>query len=249
MKTFAVALLAALAHAQEPYYYKWSPENPVAPPFEFPKNIPVPFPATNEPTGNAGYQYQYTPDQPNARPFKAPQDYTPVDFKYQYVSQPGDSFKYNYHPAPGEFDFVYTPPKDQENLSPEEINQRAGATANTVREVANLLANVNSDDIKAITGELGFGQGFDLSGVSAGINKVGDFIEDGGAAGAKIAESIGPIQPAQPAQPAQYNAQPAQYSARPVQYKAPSVPLPYAAYQSAYPAPANAQYANAYRSY
>ncbi|TRY71059.1 hypothetical protein TCAL_16419 [Tigriopus californicus] len=102
MKAFAAtALLAAVAQAQEPYYYKWSPETPVAPTFKFPENIPVPFPETNEPAGNAGYQYQYTPEQPNSRPFKAPEDYTPVDFKYQYVSQPGDSFKYNYKPARG----------------------------------------------------------------------------------------------------------------------------------------------------
>ncbi|TRY73504.1 hypothetical protein TCAL_02588 [Tigriopus californicus] len=230
----ATALLAAVAQAQEPYYYKWSPETPVAPAFKFPENIPVPFPETNEPAGNAGYQYQYTPEQPNARPFKAPEDYTPVDFKYQYVSQPGDSFKYNYKPAPGEFDFTYVPGPNMMNLSPEEIEAKSAGVATSVRDVAALLSTVKSDDIKAITGELGFGQDFDLTGVSAGINKVGDFIENGGKAGAKIAADIGPqpqvpVVPVAPIQPVNPLPEPI-----PVQYNA--------AYQSSYPVPVQGAY-------
>jgi hypothetical protein len=54
--------------------------------------------------------------------------------------------------------------------------------------------------------ELGFGQDFDLSVVSAGINKVGDIIENGGKTGAKIASNIGPqpqvpVLPVDPIQP------------------------------------------------
>eukprot|EP00094_Tigriopus_californicus_P008485 TCALIF_08177-PA protein Name:"Protein of unknown function" AED:0.33 eAED:0.33 QI:0/0/0/0.5/1/1/2/0/236 len=186
-----VALLATVAQAQEAYYYKWSPETPVAPAFKFPENIPVPFPATNEPNGNAGYQYQYTPEQPNSRPFKVPEDYTPVDFKYQYVIKPSDNFKYKYQPTPGEFDFTATPNPDMMNLTPDEIKAKSASVASSVRDVGALLSAVKSDDIKAITGELGFGQDFDLAGVSGGINKIGDFIEKGGAAGAEIATDIG----------------------------------------------------------
>ncbi|XP_059080400.1 uncharacterized protein LOC131878440 [Tigriopus californicus] len=193
MKAFTVALVATVAQAQEAYYYQWSPETPVAPAFKFPENIPVPFPAANEPNGNAGYQYQFTAEQPNSRPFKAPEDDTPVDFKYQYVSRPGDSFKYNYQPSPGEFDFTAAPNPDMINVIPDEIKVKSASVASSVRDVGALLSVVKSDDIKAITGELGFGQDFDLAGVSGGINKIGDFIEKGGEAGAEIATDIGPL--------------------------------------------------------